>query len=552
MLERQRREGYGAVQLFAQRGGEVRHLAVTGRAARSPRPDLPRAIVGLAAFLKAFAEQSSVHVHTVALRMPSSRQPWWQRAVLYQVYVRSFADSGGDGIGDLRGVLERLDYLQWLGIDALWLSPVTVSPDRDWGYDVADYVDVQALFGGMKAFDELLLETRRRGMPVVLDLVPNHVSDLHPWFAEARASRTAARRDWFVWRDPSPDGSPPNNWRSAFGGGPAWTLDPRTQQLYLHSFLPEQVDLDWWNPEVRRALDEVMRFWLDRGVAGFRLDVAHAIVKDRKLRDVPPGADENVLIDLDETFAVLRRWRKLAGAYEPERVLLGETWVMDLAKWARFYGNGSNQLHLAFNFPFVFAPLEAGAMRAIVERTEALLPEGAWPAWTLSNHDVLRFPTRMCGGDERKARAAMLALLTLRGTPVLYYGDELAMPHTEVPRARERDSAGRDGARTPMPWNGEWRDPWLPLETDVASVEEQRSDPASFLTFCRDLLAQRRSNPDLVGGAYESLPAPEGVWAYRRGERTIVAINLAEETVKVELGETQKLDPWEGVVVRTS
>jgi alpha-glucosidase len=481
--------------------------------------------------------------------MPPGRQPWWQRAVLYQVYVRSFADSNGNGVGDLGGILERLEYLEWLGIDTLWLSPVTVSPDKDWGYDVADYKDVQPVFGGIETFDKLVAEAGRRDIRVVIDLVPNHTSDQHPWFREARASRDSPRRDWYVWRDPKPDGSPPNNWLSAFGGGPAWTLDSGTDQMYLHSFLPEQPDLNWWNEDVRGAMDDVMRFWLDRGVAGFRLDVAHAIAKDRELRDRPAGAGTHVVVDLDETFAVLRRWRKLVDAYEPERILLGETWVMDLDRLAGFYGSGADQLHLAFNFPFVFAPLEANALREVVERTEELLPNRAWPAWTLSNHDVVRFPTRMCGNDERKARAALLALLTQRGTPVLYQGDELAMRQVEVPKERLRDIDGRDGARTPLPWNGNWKDPWLPLGDDVAAVAAQRHDPISFLSFCRELIARRRSSPDLVAGAYQTVASSPGVWAYRRGERTVVAINLSEETAEIDVDGKRRLAPWEGVLL---
>ncbi len=490
--------------------------------------------------------------------MASDRQPWWQRAVLYQIYVRSFADSNGDGVGDLRGIIDRLDYFQWLGVDALWLSPITVSPDRDWGYDVADYTEVQPVFGTLADFDELVADARGRNLRVVIDLVPNHTSDQHPWFQEARASRNSARRDWYVWRDPKPDGVPPNNWRSAFGGGPAWTLDPETGQMYLHSFLPEQTDLNWWNDDVRDAMDDVMRFWLDRGVAGFRLDVAHAIVKDRELRDGP--SERDVLIDIDETHAVQRRWRRVVDRYESARILLGETWVMDLVKLAGFYGSGEDQLHLAFNFPFSFSPLEAEALRGVVETTEELLPERAWPAWTLSNHDMPRFPSRMCNGDARKARAALLALLTLRGTPVLYYGDELAMPQVDIPPDRERDMAGRDGARTPLPWDGDWDDPWLPLGGNVAGVAAQRDDRSSFLTFCREVLALRRAREDLVSGLYASLAAPPGVWAWRRGDGTAVALNLSDEPARTELAGRvllstagreygSELEPWEGVVL---
>ena len=472
-------------------------------------------------------------------------QPWWQRAVLYQAYVRSFADSNGDGVGDLRGVIEKLDYLEWLGVDCIWLSPVTPSPDKDWGYDVSDYRDVQPVFGSLADLDELIADADRRGMRIVLDLVPNHTSNQHAWFQESRASRDNPRRDWYVWRDPKPDGSPPNNWRSSFGGGPAWTLDPPTGQMYLHSFLPEQVDLNWWNEDVRAELDDVFRFWLDRGVAGFRLDVAHAIVKDRELRDRPEDSDTDVVIDLEETFAVLRRWRSVVDAYEDPRILLGETWVMDLERLAGFYGNGDDQLHMAFNFPFTFSPLEAASLGEIVAATETVLPEAAWRVWTLSNHDIVRFPTRMCGGDERKIRCAMLALLTLRGTPVLYYGDEIGLPQVDIPAAAVRDIAGRDGARTPMPWNAAWTDPWLPVGGGT-SVAAQREDPDSILSFTRELIARRRNSPDLLEGAYESLPAPPGVWAYRRGESTVIALNLADEPARFE---GRELAPWEGVIL---
>jgi len=479
--------------------------------------------------------------------MASGVQPWWQRAVLYQVYVRSFADFDGDGVGDLNGITGRLDYLDWLGVDALWLSPVTPSPDKDWGYDVADYTDVQPVFGGMPALDELVAKAAERDIHVIIDLVPNHTSDRHPWFEEARAARDSPRRDWYVWAGPKPDGSAPNNWRSSFGGVPAWTLDERTGQYYLHNFLPEQPDLNWWNEDVRAAFDGILRFWLDRGIAGFRIDVAHGIVKDRQLRDNPDPTVSTYNANRDEVHEVFKRWRRIVDEYEPARVLLGETWVMELDRLARFYGSGEDELHLAFNFPFTFSALDAAAMRDIVEATEAALPERGWPVWMLSNHDIPRFPTRMAGGDERKVRAALLLLLTLQGTPVLYYGDELGMPQADMPPERERDMAGRDGARTPMPWNGGWDDPWLPLSADVAPVAAQTEDETSFLSLCRGLIAQRRANPDLQGGAYETLPAPDGVWAFRRGETTTVAVNLTDEEVEAQ---GERLAPWQGVIQR--
>jgi alpha-glucosidase len=479
--------------------------------------------------------------------MASVARPWWQRAVLYQIYVRSFSDSDGDGIGDLCGIVEKLEYLQWLGVDALWLSPVTVSPDKDWGYDVADYTDVQPVFGGLAALDELVAEAGTREIRVIVDVVPNHSSDRHPWFAEARAARDSPRRDWYVWADPKSDGSPPNNWRSTFGGGSAWMLDDRTGQYYLHNFLAEQPDLNWWNEDVRVAFDGILRFWLDRGIAGFRIDVAHGIVKDRELRDNPDPAISTYNANRDDVHDVLRRWRRVVEEYEPQRVLLGETWVMELDRLARFYGSGDDELHLAFNFPFTFSELDADALRKVVEATEAALPTSAWPVWMLSNHDIVRFPTRMAGGDEHKARAALFLLLALRGTPVLYYGDELGMPQAEVPPAQTRDMAGRDGARTPMPWNGGWSDPWLPLSADVEPVASQRADESSFLNYARSLIAQRRANPDLVDGDYETLPAPDGVWRFRRGEGTTVAVNLSDDEAELD---GSLLAPWQGVVQR--
>jgi alpha-glucosidase len=475
-------------------------------------------------------------------------QPWWQQAVVYQVYVRSFSDSNADGVGDLRGLIERLEYLDWLGIDTLWLSPITVSPDKDWGYDVADYRDVQPAFGSIDDFDELVARAGNRGLRVILDLVPNHTSDRHRWFRDARHSRDAKHRDWYTWTDPRPDGSPPNNWRSAFGGESAWLLTPETGQMYLHSFLPEQADLNWWNAAVRDEFDDVMRFWLDRGVAGFRLDVANAVVKDRALRDVAPDSDDNVLVDTDETLDVLRRWRRVVDDYgPPDRILLGETWVMDLEELARFYGSGRDLLHLAFNFPFAFSPLDTARLADVVERTQQQLPQDAWPVWMLSNHDIPRMSTRMCDGDERKIRCALLLLLTLRGTAVLYQGDELGLEQVDVPPERIRDVDGRDSCRTPIPWtkDGGWADPWLPLGSTARNAVDERRDPSSILSYTRELIARRRASEDLRAGDYERLPASGGVWAYRRGSQTIVAVNLSDSPAEFD---GAPLAPWEGTI----
>jgi alpha-glucosidase len=530
--------------------------------------------------------------------MASADRPWWQRAVLYQVYVRSFADSDGDGVGDLRGIVDRLDYLRWLGVDALWLSPITVSPDKDWGYDVADYTEVQPVFGGMAALEELVAQADARDLRVIIDIVPNHTSDQHPWFQEARASRESAHRDWYVWADAKPDGAPPNNWRSTFGGGSAWKLDEPTGQYYLHNFLPEQPDLNWWNEDVRAAFDDILRFWLDRGIAGFRIDVAHGIVKDRELRDNPEAREEDTEVYRwmgqrpefsmlrPEVHDVFRRWREISSAREPERVLIGETVVHDVETLATFYGTGVDELHLAFNFVFLEADFTAQTLAPVVAKTEELLPERAWPVWTLGNHDVTRFPTRWADGDERRVRLALMLLLTLRGTPVLYYGDEIGMVQADVPEdrvvdpvglLREGSRFGRDGARTPMPWTGEpgagfttaGVEPWLPFGDLSRNVADQRADPRSVLHLVRDLIGLRRTVPDLATGAYAQVDAAEGAWAYRRGERAAVALNLSEADAtvpglsgRIEIATDRARDgeavsggialgPWQGAVLIT-
>jgi len=414
--------------------------------------------------------------------------PWWRTGVLYQIYPRSFADSNGDGVGDLNGIIEHLDHLAWLGVDGLWLSPITVSPNADWGYDVADYRAVDPELGTDADVDRLVSEAGRRGMSVIMDLVPNHSSEEHPWFVDARSSRESVHRNWYVWGDPKADGSPPNNWVSGFGGT-AWTLDERTGQYYLHNHLPSQPDLNWWEDRVREEFDGILTFWLDRGIAGFRIDVCNMIVKDALLRDNPRATEEDSFeeqmfgqrsvynANRPEVHDVLRRWRGITDTY-PARLLVGETPVDGAGALAAYYGNGSDELHLAFNFPFISAPLEAPAMRSIVEAVEAALPPGAWPAWTGSNHDMSRLATRWAGGHPDRTRAAVLMLLCLRGTPVLYQGDEIGQEDVDVPHELMRDPlgvlywpayAGRDAMRTPLPWRdaegGGFTDPGVTIPT---------------------------------------------------------------------------------------
>jgi alpha-glucosidase len=486
---------------------------------------------------------------------------WWRDGVIYQVYVRSFADANGDGHGDLQGLRSKLDYLEWLGVDAIWLTPIHPSPNADWGYDVSDFYGVHPEFGTLADLDELVRDGGARGIRTLLDLVPNHTSDRHPWF------RDPAKRDWYVWAER------PNNWRSTFGG-PAWTFHQEVGKYYLHNFLPEQPDLNWWSDEVRDEFDRILRFWFDRGVAGFRIDVAHALVKDRELRDNPrrtPGdiRKERVYnMNQPEVHEVYKRWRKLADAFDPPRIFVGETWVSDIDELARYYG-ADDQLHMAMNFPFTMAPLRATALRGVVEWTERAYPREAWPVWTGSNHDIVRFPTRWCGGDEARIRCALLILLTLRGTPILYYGDELGMEQVDIPRDEQLDRAhSRDGARTPMPWSrraeGEW---WLRHGDTTRNVEDMRNDTHSTLAFTRELVGLRRASRELRAHDYSTVPAGPGVWAWRRGEGTVTAVNMSDRprvvrgvsgTVRLDTrlqraGEgvagTLRLGPWEGAVV---
>jgi alpha-glucosidase len=468
--------------------------------------------------------------------------PWWQGGAFYQIYPRSFADASGDGVGDLRGIEAHLDFLAWLGVDALWLSPFYRSPMRDFGYDVSDYCDVDPLFGSLADFDALLAAAHARDLRVIVDWVPAHTSSDHPWFREARTSRTSPKRDWYVWRDPGPRGEPPNNWTCAFHRGrPAWSLDEGSGQLYLHSFLPEQPDLNWANPEVESAMHDVLRFWLDRGVDGFRADVVHNIGKHPELPDVDPkiaAIPHNALNDEPVTHEYLRRIRKLLDAYPGQRMMVGEVWLLHTEQIAAYYGKG-DELQLSFNFPPLFVGWDAEKWRECVEKTHRVLdPVGAWPTWVLSNHDLPRHRTRY-GGGEARARAAAVLLLGLRGTPFLYMGEELGLEDAVVPPGRVVDPGGRDGCRAPLPWtpapgHGWPAEPWLPWppEADHRSVESLRRDGDSILHLYRRLLALRRESPPLRWGDLAFLPAAPPLLAWRRsrgGERCVVVVNFGSE-----------------------
>jgi alpha-glucosidase len=457
-------------------------------------------------------------------RAASDRFPWFRRGVVYQVYPRSFADSTGDGVGDLTGITDRLDHLVYLGVDAVWLSPFYRSPMADFGYDVADHCDVDPLFGSLSDMDMLIEEAHRRGLKVIVDFVPNHVSDQHPWFIAARSSVDDPHRDWFVWRDPAPDGGPPNNWTAAFSEDPAWTFDETTGQYYLHLFLPEQPDLDWNQPAVVEAMHEVMRFWMDRGVDGFRADVVHCIGKDPDLSDLPSelvGLPAMLQDFGPGTHDRLRDMRALVDSYDGDRMVVGETYVLSAEQMATYLGVG-DELHLAFNFQAFHAPWEASRWREEIRLAHDLLdPIGGWPTWTLSNHDATRVRTRL--GSEARARVAAVLLLTLRGTPFLYMGDELGLEDAVVPPERAVDPGGRDGCRAPIPWTadplGDWGgEPWLPLPPEAAarSVETQRGRPESMLEHFRRLLELRRSTPALHRGDIELIDAPPGVLRWRR------------------------------------
>lgn len=494
---------------------------------------------------------------------------WWQRGVLYQVYPRSFRDADSDGVGDLRGVLEKLDYLVELGVDALWLSPFYPSPMVDFGYDVADYVDVDPRFGTLADFDALLAAAHARGLAVVLDFVPNHSSDRHPWFLESRASRTSAKRDWYLWRDPSPGGGPPNNWISDFGGS-AWEWDEASGQFYYHAFLKEQPDLNWRNPEVQQAMYAALRFWLDRGVDGFRIDVLWHLIKDAGFPDNPPnpayraGMGEMHLVlqarstDQPEVHAIAAEMRRIAESYGA-RLLIGEIYL-PVERLVTYYGPSGDGVHLPFNFQLIEAPWRARELAARIAEYEAALPPGAWPNWVLGNHDRARVAARL---GVAQARVAAMLLLTLRGTPTMYYGDELGIGLVDVPAAQVRDplelrepglGRGRDPVRTPMAWDDSPNagfttgTPWLPLHADwrARNVARLTREPGSSLELYRRLLSLRRAHPALATGDLALVSAAGAVTASdvlaysrrREGECLLVALNLGGEP------QTLRLPAW--------
>ncbi|WP_315852206.1 alpha-amylase family glycosyl hydrolase [Rosistilla carotiformis] len=477
--------------------------------------------------------------------------------MIYQIYPRSFQDSDADGVGDLVGIKSRLDYLASLGIDAVWLSPIYPSPMADFGYDIADYCGIDPMFGDLTGFDRLLSAVHARGLRLLLDFVPNHTSDQHPWFIQSRSSRENPKRDWYIWRDPAPDGGPPNNWISDFGGS-SWEWDASTGQYYLHAFLTSQPDINWREPQVREAMMAVLRFWLDRGVDGFRIDVLWHIIKAATLPDNPINADwtpdrtqRDRLIQLHSTdqpeaHAISADFRALADSYG-DRVLIGEICLPN-DRLARWYGTANRpQVHMPFNFQLIESVWDAAVIRQSIADYEASLPEFGWPNWVIGSHDAARIAARV--GDAQ-ARVAAMLLLTLRGTPTLYQGDEIGIGKVTIPPDRVRDpqglrqpglGLGRDRSRTPMPWDGSTHagfstlDPWLPLNEDwpTRNVAAQDRDADSLLSLYRSLLALRRSHDALAIGEITLVDAAEDVLAYQRrhaGESLLIVLNLGGKT----------------------
>ncbi|WP_342640331.1 alpha-amylase family glycosyl hydrolase [Rhodoligotrophos ferricapiens] len=485
---------------------------------------------------------------------------WWQQAIFYQIYPRSFQDSNGDGVGDLDGIRRRLDYLCWLGIDAIWISPIFPSPMADFGYDISDYCNIHPLFGDLSAFDALLAEAHQRGLKLILDFVPNHTSSEHPWFRESRSSRDSPKRDWYIWRDSAPGAGPPNNWVSNFGGS-AWEWDEEAGQYYYHAFLKEQPDLNWRNPKVRAAMYDVLRFWLKRGVDGFRVDVIWHLMKDEQFRDNPanpgyqPGdpAIRRLLqlysTDQPEVHQLIAEMRAVVDEF-PSRVLIGEIYL-PIERLVTYYGDDLRGTHLPFNFQLIEAAWQARNLARIISEYEAALPRGGWPNWVLGNHDKPRIASRV---GREQARVAAMLLLTLRGTPTMYYGDEIGLEDVPIAPDEAQDpweknepglGVGRDPQRTPMQWDASpgagfsTAKPWLPLSSDfgLRNVAVLAEDPQSILSLYRRLIALR-ARPLFRLGSYSPMDAEGDLLIYGReheGERAIIALNLGSNPIHVHL-----------------
>jgi len=489
---------------------------------------------------------------------------WWQHAVFYEIYPRSFADSNNDGVGDLKGITSKLDYLKDLGVDAVWLSPCFPSPQIDFGYDVSNYEDIDPMYGTLADFDMLSSEAKKRGIHIILDFVVNHTSDQHKWFLDSKSSRTAEHRDWYIWRDGKGPGQPPNNWNSDFGGS-AWKFDPTTNQYYYHYFYTEQPDLNWRNPAVKDAMFGVTRWWYKRGVSGFRLDAVDTLFEDPNLRDNPlsgginpygdPYEEKIYTTKLPEVHDALRGLRKVTDEYNG--VLIGETWTTNIAELNKYYGERNNELQMPMDF--LFTTVNKLSPADFRKQIAAIDSASGWPTFVISNHDIVRSYDRYGDGQHNDQIAKLMAglYLTLRGTPILYYGEEIGMKTT--PPTRKEDvkdpigkrgwpkEKGRDGERTPMQWdvsvNGGFSTaaPWLPVPETAKThnVAEEAKDPESVLAFYKQVLKLRHSNPALLDGSYVPInESDQNVLSYLRtykDQAVIVALNMsgAEQTLNI-------------------
>ncbi len=497
--------------------------------------------------------------------LDAAGHPWWQNAVFYEIYPRSFADSNNDGIGDLNGITSKLDYLKDLGVDAIWITPCFPSPQVDFGYDVSDYENIDPMYGTLADFDHLASEAKKRDIHIILDFVVNHTSDQHPWFLDSKSSRTSAHRNWYIWRDGKGPGEPPNNWVSTFGGS-AWKFDPATNQYYYHFFYAEQPDLNWRNPAVKKAMFDVTRWWYKRGVSGFRLDAVDTLFEDPGLKDNPikspgknafgdPIEDNKYNTKLPEVHDILRGLRKVANQHNA--VLIGETWTADVAELNKYYGEGNNELQLPMDFLFTMvnklSPAEFRKQIAAVNGARG------WPTFVISNHDIVRSYDRYGDGQHNDQIAKVMAALylTLRGTPIMYYGEEIGMKTT--PPTRREDvkdpigrtgwpqEKGRDGERTPMQWDGSENagftkgTPWLPVpETyKTHNVADELKDPDSVLVFYKQVLRLRHTNPALTDGSYTAINENDAnVLSYLRVYKdhgVVVALNMSDAPQKVNL-----------------
>lgn len=495
---------------------------------------------------------------------------WWQKEIIYQIYPRSFYDNNGDGIGDIQGIIKKLDYLEDLGVKGVWISPIYPSPMVDFGYDITDYTGIHPMFGTMKDFENLITEIHKRDMKLILDFVPNHTSDQHPWFRESRKSKDNPKRNWYIWHDPKPGGGPPNNWLSAFGGS-GWEYDEQTGQYYYHAYLKEQPDLNWRNPEVQKAMLDVMRFWLDKGVDGLRVDAVWHVIKDEQFRDDPvnPNYRESMSpyytlradysADRPEVHDVLGMMREVIDEYD-DRVMIGEVYL-PIDDFIVYHELDDRGAHFPFNFQLIGLPWNAGRIESIVNEYEESIPSKSWPNWVLGNHDRPRIASRV--GPEQARNAAIL-LLTLRGTPTMYYGDELGFTNVDIPPEKVQDpfeknvpgqGLGRDPVRTPMQWDDSKNSgftegtPWLPLmeNYEEVNVARQLEDPESILNLYKKLIALRSKEPALSLGEYHPLPNKGNHFSYKRAgseKEFIIALNLADSEERV----TPDIRGWKGTV----